>query len=64
MKIHFLGATRTTTGSMYLVEVNGRRFLMECGLYQGQRDEAIPAQLLFPFRSALAGCRGAEPRAH
>ncbi len=49
MKIHFLGATRTTTGSMYLVEVNGRRFLLECGLYQGHRDEAIRRNCCFPF---------------
>lgn len=49
MKIHFLGATRTTTGSMYLVEVNGRRFLLECGLYQGHRDEAIKRNCCFPF---------------
>jgi hypothetical protein len=29
MKVHFLGATRTTTGSMYLLEVNGQRLLLE-----------------------------------
>ena len=41
MRIHFLGAARTTTGSMYLLEVNGKKLLLECGLFQGRRDESI-----------------------
>lgn len=49
MKLHFLGATRTTTGSMYLVEVNGQRLLLDCGLYQGKRDESIERNRNFPF---------------
>jgi len=49
MKVHFLGATRTTTGSMYLFEINGRRLLLECGLYQGRRDESIERNCCFPF---------------
>lgn len=49
MRIHFHGATRTTTGSMYLLEVNGQRLLLECGLYQGRRDESIERNSRFPF---------------
>ena len=49
MKFHFLGATRTTTGSMYLIEVNGKRLLLECGLYQGHREEATNRNCCFPF---------------
>jgi metallo-beta-lactamase family protein len=49
MKIHFLGAARTTTGSMYLWEINGRRLLVECGLYQGHRDETTRRNCCFPF---------------
>ena len=49
MKVHFLGATRTTTGSMYLFEINGQRLLLECGLYQGHRDAAIERNCCFPF---------------
>ncbi len=49
MRIHFLGATRTTTGSMYLLEINGRRLLLECGLFQGHREESIERNQKFPF---------------
>ena len=49
MRIHFLGATRTTTGSMYLLEVNQQRILMECGLFQGRRDESMERNRSFPF---------------
>ena len=49
MQIHFLGATRTTTGSMYLIEVNGARVLLECGLFQGKREESIERNRNFPF---------------
>jgi metallo-beta-lactamase family protein len=50
MQIHFYGATRTTTGSMYLLEVNQRRILMECGLFQGRREESIERNRKFPFK--------------
>ena len=49
MQIHFFGATRTTTGSMFLLEVNGQRLLFECGLFQGKRDESIERNRNFPF---------------
>jgi metallo-beta-lactamase family protein len=31
------GAARTVTGSCHLVEIGGKRFLMDCGLFQGSR---------------------------
>ena len=40
MKIHFLGATRTTTGSMYLLEVNSQKVLLECGVSASGMCEA------------------------
>jgi metallo-beta-lactamase family protein len=49
MRIHFLGATRTTTGSMFLIEVNHQRILLECGLYQGPRGESIERNRNFTF---------------
>ncbi len=39
MNITFCGAAGTTTGSQHLIEVNGSRILLDCGLYQGRRDE-------------------------
>jgi metallo-beta-lactamase family protein len=34
----FLGATRTVTGSRYLLEVGGHRVLVDCGLFQGLKE--------------------------
>jgi metallo-beta-lactamase family protein len=40
MRITFLGGVRTVTGSMHLVETGRTRVLLECGLFQGHREEA------------------------
>jgi len=34
MRIHFLGAARNVTGSRCLVEANGQRVLVDCGIHQ------------------------------
>ncbi|MBZ0178403.1 MAG: MBL fold metallo-hydrolase [Melioribacteraceae bacterium] len=41
MKIQFIGAAKTVTGSMHLIECNDKKFLLDCGLYQGKRKEAF-----------------------
>ncbi|MGH7943356.1 MAG: MBL fold metallo-hydrolase RNA specificity domain-containing protein [Limisphaerales bacterium] len=49
MRVHFLGAARTTTGSMYLFDINGKKLLLECGLFQGHRQEETARNCCFPF---------------
>jgi metallo-beta-lactamase family protein len=49
MKISFFGAARTVTGSQHLIEVNGTRILLDCGLYQGKRSESAVRNRNFPF---------------
>ena len=52
MKITFYGAAQTVTGSMHLVEANGRRILLDCGLYQGHRKEAFERNRNIPVDPA------------
>lgn len=40
MRITFYGAAGSVTGSMHLVEFDGRRILLDCGLHQGRRSES------------------------
>jgi metallo-beta-lactamase family protein len=40
MKLKFLGAAGEVTGSCLLVESDGVRFLVDCGMFQGGRDAA------------------------
>ena len=50
MRITFYGAAQTTTGSMHLVEANGKRILL--GLYQGHRKEAFEKNRNLPVDPA------------
>lgn len=40
MNITFYGAARAVTGSQHLLEVSGKRILLDCGLSQGRREES------------------------
>jgi metallo-beta-lactamase family protein len=42
-RLTFHGAAQTVTGSAHLLEHNGRRVLLDCGLTQGRRKEAFEA---------------------
>ena len=49
LSVTFWGAAHTVTGSMHLVEVEGFRLLLDCGLFQGRREEARQRNSRFPF---------------
>lgn len=49
MKVTFFGATKTVTGSNFLVEGAGKKFLVDCGLYQGSTREEIKNNEPFPY---------------
>ena len=49
MKLKFCGAAGTTTGSQHLLEVNGKKILLDCGLYQGRRKDAYEVNCCFPY---------------
>lgn len=51
MRIQFLGAVRSVTGSMHLLTINGSRILLDCGLYQGRRQESFERNRKLPFDS-------------
>ena len=49
MRLTFWGAAGTVTGSMHLLETGGKRFLLDCGLYQGRRKDADLKNRHLPF---------------
>jgi metallo-beta-lactamase family protein len=49
MKVTFCGAAGTTTGSQHLIEANGKKILLDCGLHQGQRDKSNEINRNFPY---------------
>jgi metallo-beta-lactamase family protein len=49
MKLTFWGAAGTVTGSMHLLESGGKRFLLDCGMYQGRRKDADAKNRNLPF---------------
>src|ERR1700716_2732765 len=51
MKITFWGAAQTVTGSMHHLEVAGKRYLLDCGLYQGHRADAEHRNRDLPFEA-------------
>jgi metallo-beta-lactamase family protein len=48
MELVFLGATGTVTGSRFLLEVEGKRLLVDCGLYQGLKQYRLRNWEPFP----------------
>lgn len=50
MKLHFLGAAGTVTGSRYLLESKGERILVDCGLFQGLKNLRLRNWAPFPAK--------------
>jgi metallo-beta-lactamase family protein len=56
MYLQFCGAAQTVTGAQILLGVNGKKILLECGLFQGRRRESYDRNQSFMFDpSALSG---------
>jgi metallo-beta-lactamase family protein len=49
MRLNFHGAAQTVTGSQHLLEINGYRLLLDCGLYQGRREDTYERNLKFVY---------------
>jgi metallo-beta-lactamase family protein len=49
MQIHFRGANREVTGSRHLLEINGKKILLDCGMYQGRRKDEKSKNKEFGF---------------
>ncbi len=50
--LRFCGATQTVTGSCYLLQTRSGRFLIDCGLFQGQKTLKELNYRPFPFNPA------------
>jgi len=49
LKIQFIGGARTVTGSQHLLTINGKKILLECGLFQGRRKDTYEKNKNFKF---------------
>src|SRR5688500_1126595 len=47
--VTFCFAAQLVTGSMHLLEALSTKVLLDCGLYQGRRDESRQRNSHFPF---------------
>ena len=52
MKLSFHGADHDVTGSCHMIECAGKRILIDCGLYQGERELADENEEPFGFEPA------------
>jgi metallo-beta-lactamase family protein len=52
MELRFFGATGTTTGSCHMLRSEGRSVLLDCGLFQGRREESRKRNERFGFDPA------------
>jgi metallo-beta-lactamase family protein len=53
MHITFYGAVREVTGSMHLIATENDRILLDCGMFQGRRQESREKNTVLPFDPAI-----------
>lgn len=56
MRLTFFGGAREVTGSMHLLEAGGRRILLDCGLFEGRRQEATERNRSLPIDPSGVDC--------
>ena len=56
MRLEFLGAAHTVTGSCYLLETNDRKYLIDCGMFQGSTRVRELNYEEFPFAPGQVEC--------
>lgn len=49
MKLHFYGGAKTVTGANYLLEAQGKKILVDCGLFQGSPEQEARNYEPFPY---------------
>lgn len=56
MKIIFIGATRMVAGSCHLIQTKDINILIDCGLFQGTKDDEKKNEKAFPFNTSEIQC--------
>jgi len=49
MEIQFIGAAQSVTGSLHLLKIEGKQYILDCGLHQGKRKESFELNRTFDF---------------
>jgi metallo-beta-lactamase family protein len=49
VELEFFGAASTVTGSCHVLHLDGKAYLLDCGLFQGRRAESVERNSRFPL---------------